>query len=125
MEMNMAANVPKILLVDDDEVFGRTMQRYCIKMGVPLTYCSTVSQLEGFPVDAFDILICDFELQNINGVQLIRALSRRGTSVPVLLVSAYRDLGRILTKTSPPFVSKEKGPEAILKEAMRLTLDSP
>lgn len=120
------SSVPKtrILLIDDDEVFGRLMQRYCTELGVTLLYCSSVKQLEGYALNTVDLLICDFELQNINGLQLVRALGRRGSVLPVLLVSAYRDLGKVLTPTSPPFIAKAKGPEAILKEAMRLTWES-
>jgi two-component system, NtrC family, response regulator HydG len=114
-----AEPLPRILLIDDDTSFGRIMVKFSEKAALPLTYCSSVEELESIDISKFDVAILDYELQNITGVQLARLLSRLGLDIPVMVISSYQ---QISVQDLPPcvvsFVPKTGGPLEILSKAL-------
>jgi hypothetical protein len=111
---------PKVLLVDDDPLFCRAVERRARQMHLDLTICKTfgdVSKLAGR--SAFDVAILDYFFgEEFTAFQISHMLSRE---VPVVLVSATE--GRKLSGDSwPPeiktFLHKSVGTDAILAEAL-------
>jgi DNA-binding response OmpR family regulator len=117
---------PRMLLVDDDPLFCRSVRHAAKKLGLDLTVCTTVGQVtslqSGVP---FDVAILDYFFGELTAFQLADLLDGE---VPVLLVS--NTSARQLSSDTWPggierFVHKNLGVDAILAEALFTARRSP
>ncbi|NTW01192.1 MAG: response regulator [Oscillochloris sp.] len=82
----------RILLVEDDNHIGRIIELALPELGIPYEFTTVISAEEGLELWAehpFDVLLTDYNLRGMNGIQLITALRKQGFKVPTLLVTAY------------------------------------
>jgi CheY-like chemotaxis protein len=82
----------RILLVEDDNHIGRIIELSLPDLGVPYSFTAVLSAEEGLDLwqqQPFDLLITDYNLRGISGLQMVDALHQRGSRAPVLLVTAY------------------------------------
>ncbi len=82
----------RILLVEDDSHIGRIIELSLPELGVPYEFVSAISAedaLEQWHRQPFDMLLTDYNLRGMNGIQLIEELRRQGFRPPTLLVTAY------------------------------------
>jgi two-component system, OmpR family, response regulator len=82
----------RILLVEDDNHIGRIIELSLPELGVPYTFTSALSAEEGLELWAdqrFDILMTDYNLRGMTGLQMVAQLAAEGVRVPTLLVTAY------------------------------------
>jgi CheY-like chemotaxis protein len=111
---------PRILLLDDDPVFCRLMERSARGLGVPLAVCSRLAELgEQESHHDFDAAVVDYYLEDMTGPQIVALLHER----PFLLVSQDDNcLGgnAALPEGIHTFLPKRAGPRAILKAAVAL-----
>src|SRR4051812_44850400 len=84
------SSIPRLLLIDDDPVFGKIMQRVARNLGAPLTYVQSVSKMPEVRADVFDVAIVDYDLGSVTGLELMACLENQGLSIPVVLVSEAR-----------------------------------
>ena len=106
--------IPKVLLVDDDETFGKIMSRIAHREGIPLTYFSSVKQFGKLTKMNFDVAVIDYDLGVITGLQLSEILERYLQRIPVILVSQYRHIDpKMWPKCVRNFVNKANGPYQI------------
>ena len=110
---------PKILLVDDDPMFCKAVQRKAKKLQLDLTICKTLGDITKLPSKPeFDVAVLDYFFgEELTAFQISHLFSRE---VPVVLVSNTE--GRKLSGDSWPseirtFVHKSAGIDAILAEA--------
>lgn len=79
----------KIIVVDDDEgilktfflLFNQTYRVYLAK--------DSVEALERFKSVSFDLIIVDYKLPRINGLEMVSRFRELGYRGPVILISAY------------------------------------
>lgn len=88
------ANTPplRILLVEDDNHIGRIIELALPELGVPYEFCSALSAEEGLDLwkeSPFDLLLTDFNLRGMNGLELAGLLKKQGVTAPIVLVTAY------------------------------------
>jgi CheY-like chemotaxis protein len=50
---------------------------------------SAVAALELWKTESFDLLLTDYNLPGMNGIQLIQHLQKQGISIPIILFTAY------------------------------------
>ncbi|MEI8307908.1 MAG: response regulator [Chloroflexales bacterium] len=82
----------RILLVEDDSHIGRIIELSLPELGIPYEFVSAISAedgLEQWRRKPFDVLLTDYNLRGMNGLQLVEELRRQGFRVPTLLVTAY------------------------------------
>ncbi|MEI7772336.1 MAG: response regulator [Chloroflexales bacterium] len=82
----------RILLVEDDSHIGRIIELSLPELGIPYEFISAISAEDGLAQwerQPFDVLLTDYNLRGMNGLQLIEELRRRGFHIPTLLVTAY------------------------------------
>ncbi|NTW97884.1 MAG: response regulator [Oscillochloris sp.] len=82
----------RILLVEDDSHIGRIIEMALLELGTPYEFASAISAEEGLELweqQPFDVLLTDYNLRGMNGIQLIETLRQRGFSARTLLVTAY------------------------------------
>ena len=81
--------MPRILVVDDEEAILYVFERYLSVAGFRVVGAATgddaVRAAEAGP---FDLLITDFRMPGMNGVEVIHALRRLQPALPALVISA-------------------------------------
>jgi DNA-binding NtrC family response regulator len=79
-----------ILFVDDHEVLARLSCEILQMHGYrAVSAYSAAEALKKFEQEDFDILVTDFRMEGMNGVELARAVHDRQPNVPVIIVTGY------------------------------------
>ncbi len=79
-----------ILFVDDHEVLAR-LSCEILEMQGYKAVCAFNAQeaLEKFNRQKFDILVTDFRMEGMNGLELARQIHEKDPQVPVIIVTGY------------------------------------
>ena len=83
----------KILLIEDDEKIAKNIKEYLKKEGFRVDLAKDGE--EGFYLaqnNSYDVLIVDWMLPKINGVELIKKLREKDILTPALILTAKSDL---------------------------------
>ena len=73
----METNV--VLLVDDDKEFRRAMKKMFEKSGYRITIaCDGQEALDALSEEEFDLIISDLRMPNLDGLEMMAELRRRG-----------------------------------------------
>ena len=112
-------HVPQILVVDDDVVFGKIVGRIAELGGIPLTFVHCLKSWDWSSHNKFDVVIVDYDLGHITGLQLIRSVENFCRSVPTILISSHLKIRRREWPSSiVHFLHKSEGPQRILATAL-------
>ncbi len=121
-----------ILFVDDHEVLARLSCEILEMQGYrAVSAYSGADALRKFDEDDFDILVTDFRMEGMNGVELARKVHEKHPEVPVIIVTGYgpidggKDVVACLQKEDlfPTLLEKikmfleEKAPQPVSKTA--------
>jgi len=80
----------RILVVDDEPALGQLLRRVLESQSYQVITCTTADQaLDLFDPDACDLVMTDFLMGPINGLQLAREIHARSPKTPVLLMTAW------------------------------------
>ena len=127
--LSQRAAVPcRLLLVDDDPLFGLTMRKIARSYDIPITYCSSVEDIPKLEhPETFTGAIIDIELdRQITGVEVAKYFSAAsGIDFPVLLVSSsskYAFFADTWPSCVRGFENKMAGAERILERTLDLAL---
>jgi DNA-binding NtrC family response regulator len=81
-----------VLYVDDDEVMAVMVQGLLQRLGYRATYMleadAAIESIEREPGN-FDLVVTDFNMPNVSGLDLVRALARVRPDLPVVISSGY------------------------------------
>jgi CheY-like chemotaxis protein len=109
---------PRVLLVDDDPLFGKVMQRVAANLHVPLTYVRSLQDLGDPTKQRFDVALLDYDLGSVTGVELAEYFEHIAQPMPVILISeTTRTKNRRWSESIRDFVHKGLGPFAIMDAA--------
>jgi len=106
-----------ILFVDDHEVLARLSCEILEAQGYRAVSAYNAAQaLEKFDQENFDILVTDFRMEGMNGLELARKVHQKNPEVPVIIVTGYgpvdggKDVAACLPKDSlfPELLEKIK-----------------
>ena len=79
-----------ILFVDDHEVLARLSCEILEMQGYrAVSACSGAEALKKFEQEEFDLLVTDFRMNGMNGLELARKLHEKSPNVPVIIVTGY------------------------------------
>ena len=79
-----------ILFVDDHEVLARLSCEILEMQGYKaVSAYSAKEALEKFSQQDFDILVTDFRMDGMNGVELARRVREKSPTTPVIIVTGY------------------------------------
>ncbi|MGA0609012.1 response regulator [Caldimonas sp. KR1-144] len=82
----------RVLYVDDDEVMALVVERLLQRAGVRVTvFQDARAALQQVRCDAqaFDVVVCDYNMPTLTGVDLARALGGIAPQLPVIISSGY------------------------------------
>ena len=94
-----------ILFVDDHEVLARLSCEILEMQGYrAVSAYNAADALEKFDQENFDILVTDFRMEGMNGLELARKIHGKSPQIPVIIVTGYgpvdggRDVAACLQK---------------------------
>jgi response regulator RpfG family c-di-GMP phosphodiesterase len=92
-----AVSREKILIVDDDESIGRLCETYLAQNGYrPIYIQSPREALDRVEREAFDLLVADLAMPEMDGLQLIRTARSIRAEIPAIVMTAYGFLDRVI-----------------------------
>src|SRR5258708_5045413 len=95
MAMSTPADLPRLLILDDELPVGRTLVRIVRRAGWVAEHAATVSDFQMRLIDFRpDAIMLDLNLGDTDGVEQLRYLVERGFSGPIVLLSGFD--GRVL-----------------------------
>jgi CheY-like chemotaxis protein len=118
----------RILFVEDDQDQLATIPRVLGKLGYQVTGRSTAAEaLRELATGAsFDLVLTDFDMPGVNGVDFARLLAAEYPGLPVVMVSGRLHTGEIPQDLPPNILQVLAKPysQSALSEALRETLGS-
>lgn len=82
-----------ILLVDDDQEFRKAMKKMFERSGYSVTLAADGQEaLDILSKGTFDLIISDLRMPNLNGMQLMEELQKKGVKIPVIFITAYGEV---------------------------------
>lgn len=113
---------PRLLLIDDDPVFGHILHQTADNLNLDLDVVQSVDQV-GFigGMKEYDIIIVDQQMHFMSGMEVAAYISSFFDSKIVVLISSspvVKDGGLGLPSFVSAFVHKDEGYYRVLKEAL-------
>ena len=81
----------KVVLVEDNESVGQSIQQMLLIKGYACQWFCSAEEVFEEPLASMELLIIDFKLPNMNGLELLDALRAHGVDCPALIVSGDLD----------------------------------
>jgi len=87
-----AAPSAHILLVDDNRLGLVARKSVLEELGYHITTAlEGTTALELYAAGKFDLVITDYKMPKMNGLELIRRIRERAANAPIILISGYAD----------------------------------
>ena len=107
----MAETSPWIAVVDDDPAVLRALSRLLRTRSFRVkTYESGQEFLAALPDGLPECLIVDFQMPDMNGMELQQHLICNGITVPTILITAHGDAAILSQPTQDSFVARLRKP---------------
>jgi DNA-binding NtrC family response regulator len=83
----------RILVIDDDEMTLKNMRRVLEKLGYQVsTFNNPLRALERFEESPYDVIISDFRMPYLDGMELLNRAKRLSPAVEFILITGYASL---------------------------------
>ncbi len=88
-----AAPIPRILVVDDDPLICKQLERLYTQSGyTAVTDNSAEAAIERLDKEDIDLVVTDIRLPGLNGVELTQRIQEVSPDVPVIVITGYADI---------------------------------
>jgi DNA-binding NtrC family response regulator len=88
--MNMPTEKPSILIVEDEAKMRRLLELQLADEGFHATTAPDAeSGLQLLQKDQFDLVVTDFKLPGMTGLEFLQAVKRANAAIPVIIMTAY------------------------------------
>lgn len=113
---------PKIMLIDEDETFGKKLLAAARRMNIKIECRTNVAEVYKDPPMDPEILILAYDLGRVNGVQLSEYLQAHAKANMIIVVCQgnITQLQRRMPEAVRAIISKDAGAEHILGMARLL-----
>ncbi len=119
MPATKAENLPSytFLIVEDNDTMREGMARVVEKLGYRAIEAGTAEQaLRSSDAPTVDILISDYKLPGMNGLELLQKVRAESPDIPTLLITAYGTIElavEAMQKGASDFITKPFSPEEL------------
>jgi CheY-like chemotaxis protein len=107
-----------ILIVDDDREVCRALEAMLAGFGAETAVCHDgASALARLKAQTFDLLLIDYRMPELTGLDLVRALREDSCTTPIMIVSGYYATAERLDLEKPGIqnlLRKPFSPESLL-----------
>lgn len=81
--------IRRVLVVDDQFINRTILERQLAPCGIAVTLCrSGADALAALAASAFDVILTDYEMPEMNGLALSRAIRAQGIETPIILLTS-------------------------------------
>jgi len=118
----------RILIVDDNELGLLARRQVLAELGHHVTVVSNAEEaVRRFAAEPFDLVVTDYKMPEMDGVELIRRLRAHRADVPVILLSGFSQaLGLTEAETGADVVLQKSASEVVqLIRAVNRLLRTP
>ncbi len=119
----------KVLIIDDDADLCLLLQHFLQKNGYEaVTALSGQDGLKAFGASAFDAVICDYRLGDIDGLTLIQLLKQKNAQVPVIVITGSSDIKiavQAIKMGAFDYILKPLIPDEVLSVLQKMTSEPP
>jgi len=119
----------KILAINDHELVREGLRHVLHMLGDGIDVIQADNAQQAFLVlishRDLDLILLDYHLPDMTGLEMLQQLGRRAPEVPVLMISGMANaqlMRQVLTAGAAGFISKSKSSAALLK-AIKVVLD--
>jgi DNA-binding NarL/FixJ family response regulator len=115
----------RILIIDDHDLY-RSGLRTALNASIPNTQISEAGSIDeamGFSADVLDMIVLDFRLPGLNGMEGIALLRKKWPQAPVLMLSSQHDSETVdsaLERGATAFISKADAADKIVSAINRI-----
>src|SRR5664279_1499534 len=82
-----------ILIIDDDESFGETLEIFLTDMGCRILRANNGKVgLDIIESEHPDIVITDYKMPQLNGLQVLKRIKEIDTKIQVIMLTAFEDM---------------------------------
>jgi DNA-binding response OmpR family regulator len=120
------AKRPRVLVVDDNEVFANVLERFLGRMEIDVIYRSNGSDIvQLLSEHRADLLICDVHMPETPGFEVVKMVrgSEQHHELPIVMLTSDTDVEtevRLLNCGADAFVSKSEDPRKLCAHVHRL-----
>lgn len=108
----------KILVIDDDRDMCLLLNRFLSKHGFSVSEANTSKRaLEIIEKEDFDLVLCDFRLDGLDGKTMLIKIKERFPDVPVIIITGYSDIKvavEVMKLGAYDYVTKPLFPDEII-----------
>jgi two-component system response regulator HydG len=108
----------KILIIDDDVDICVLLKRFLERNGYEVkTSFKGQEGLQQFANADFDVVLTDFRLPDMDGIDVLKSIKKSKPNVPVIVITGYSDVGqavKVIRLGAFEYVTKPIFPEEIL-----------
>src|SRR5258708_59141 len=110
MSIKGVSSTVRIVIVDDDELFRQSLGLDLVGEGCEVTWFSRDSAaLDHFASGAHaDVILLDWRMPGMNGLEVLRGLRRAGNTVPVIFLSVLSEMEAALEGAAADFIDKSR-----------------
>jgi DNA-binding NtrC family response regulator len=112
-----------VLVVDDDPIILESCRRVLEAEGFTVSLATSAAEgLEALEGRAFDLLLADIKMPEVDGLQLLALARKRHPRVPVLLMSGYptsETVAATMEGGADGFLAKPFTPEELVSAVVR------
>jgi CheY-like chemotaxis protein len=128
LEDNLASR-EKVLLIDDDRVFGSIIKNTATQYGMDLdTLIDAPGRWRLGSLEIYDLLLVDYDLESTTGIAFAEVLHKKLPYIPIILISSSdRPIAEKLFRLPNiiGFVSKWSKPEDFFLKSLELYRNMP
>jgi len=114
---------PKILVADDDAKFLKLMRFTLEKHGFEVTLCNDgIEAKEAIGHNPVDLIVSDYVMPNMDGLQLLKSLREEGRDTPFILMTAHGSIDSTMEAIklgTVEYLTKPFDPEEIVLAAQK------
>jgi len=107
----------RILVIDDDEMTLKNMRRILEKLGYQVsTFSNPLRALERLEESPYDVIISDFRMPYLDGLELLNRAKRLSPAVEVILITGYASIEGAIEATKQGafhYLAKPFDPEQV------------
>src|SRR4051812_6509188 len=86
------AEVLRLFLIEDNDDVALVIRKSLERMNHQVTRCRTAADaLIVLAQTSFDLVILDYRLPDMHGLELLEKLNREGVAVPVVVITGFGD----------------------------------
>lgn len=100
----------RVLLVDDNKAGAPARRSALEELGLEVaTVTSGADALEQFATTPYDLVVTDYKMPKMNGMELIAALRAQRSNLPIILLSGFAEAGGLTEASTGANMVLQKG----------------